>query len=73
MMDVYKREYRYIPQLSVVRNSLPGQNPSADASILGQLSEPNTVSVALAQVSETNQTLTELGDFGKPQPSSCTS
>ena len=52
-----KIEYRYIPQLSVARNSLPGQKPSADASILGQ---PNMASVALAQFTETKLSLTEL-------------
>ena len=55
-----KIEYRYIPQLLVARNSLHGQNPSADASILGQ---PNMASVALAQFIETKLSLTELGNF----------
>ena len=58
MMDIHEREYRYIPQMTVARNSLPGQNPSSDPSIAGEL----TGSVALAQA-ETNPTLTELGEF----------
>ena len=57
-MDIHEREYRYIPQMTVARNSLPGQNPSSDPSIAGEL----TGSVALAQA-ETNPTLTELGEF----------
>ena len=58
MMDIHEREYRYIPQMTVARNSLPGQNPLSDPSIAGEL----TGSVALAQA-ETNPTLTELGEF----------
>ena len=54
MMGIHEREYRYIPQMTVARNSLPGQNPSSDPS-MGEL----TGSVALAQA-ETNPTLTEL-------------
>lgn len=64
MQNIHGREYKYLPQLAVAKNNLPGQNPSADASLISEDEpEPDNVSAALVEAASSEHT-TSIGELG---------